>query len=146
MANNTQVNESFGSTFSAQLVALLGALAAAIVPATEAVKGWWGRELKVTELNHKITQDFIARALSEKGDLDEQLRVLSILASIKDNPLASWATAEQKKVSNLLHVRREEIENFRKIAKAADKASIECEDAIENLREVAGQKAELRNR
>jgi len=107
------------------LIAFLGALAAAVVPLTEAIQGYWQNELKARELEHKIVLDFVDRATSSKLDLQERKRILGVLLALKDNPLREWATGQIKIVDNKIKTALKQQEEFKNRLSSMDKSSEE---------------------
>jgi putative chitinase len=135
------------------LIALLGSLAAAVVPATEAVRGYYELKLKDQEFNHelKLKQDdlqsrvelqFLTLVTTQSMKPQDKKRILDVLANY-----GSEGTSLQLWAKNEIRVLSLDIESLRKLEDERLKAgsekdlqlrdwlykSIECEELEYNL-------------
>lgn len=80
------------------VLAWLGVLGAAVAPTVQFVNGYWQNQLKQTEIAHQIALDFAKLAISDKASREYRRDTLGVIASIRGNPLQTWAEAELRSV------------------------------------------------
>jgi SAM domain (Sterile alpha motif)/Putative peptidoglycan binding domain len=88
------------------LIAFVTAAAAAIVPVSQMIQGFWSNRLKEQEIQHEIAKDFIDRTLASQG-LEQQLKLMQMLHSLTYNPMPDWVNQELNHLTTKVEKLRE---------------------------------------